>query len=86
MDPHVTSDGALGGRRLSLSDVGVWLISDVFHGESAFCLGRDLAATMGDAIARRVSRCGAAKIHVSGMSDSWLRMHAADNEKHQPEL
>jgi hypothetical protein len=86
MAPHVTPDGALGGGRLSVGDVGGWLNSYVFHAESAFCLGRDLAATMRDAIRRRVSGRGAARIRVSGMSDSWLRMHETDYDKHRAEL
>ena len=36
MGPHVTPDGALGGGRLSVGDVGGWLNSYVFHAESAF--------------------------------------------------
>jgi cytosine/adenosine deaminase-related metal-dependent hydrolase len=71
---------------LSVGDVAGWLNSYVFHVESAFCLGRDLAVTIRDAILRRVSGCGAARIHVSGMSDSWLRMHETDYQKHRPEL
>jgi len=86
MGPHVTPDGALGGSRLTVGDVGGWLNSNVFHAESAFCLGRNLAATMRDAILRRVSGFGAARIHVSGMSDSWLQMHETDYDKHHPEL
>ena len=86
MGPHVTPDGALGGGRLSVGDVGGWLNAYVFHAESAFYLGRDLAATIRDAILRRVSGCGAARIHVSGMSDSWLRMHETDDDKHRAEL
>jgi hypothetical protein len=86
MGPHVTPDSALGGGRLPVGDVGGWLDSYVFHAESAFCLGRGLAATMRDSIRRRVSGWGAARIHVSGMSDSWLRMHETDYDKHRAEL
>ena len=86
MGPHVTSDGALGGGRLSVGDVGGWLNAYVYRAESAFCLGRDLAATMRDSILRRVSGCDAASIHVSAMSDSWLRMHETDYDKHRAEL
>jgi cytosine/adenosine deaminase-related metal-dependent hydrolase len=86
MGPHVTPDGALGGGRLSVGDVDVWLNSYVFRAESASCLGRDLAATMRDFILRRVSACVATRIHVSAMSDSWLRMHETDYDKHRAEL
>jgi hypothetical protein len=86
MGPHVTPGGALGGGRLSVGDVGGWLNSYVFHPESAFCLGRDLAAAMRDVVRRRVSGRGATRIHVSAMSDRWLRMHEADCDKHRAEL
>ena len=86
MGPHVTSDGALGSGRLSAGDVGGWLNSYVLAAEGALCVGRDLAATVRDSILRRVSRCGAARIHVSGMSDSWLRMYETQYDKHRTEL
>ena len=86
MGPHVTSEVALGGGRLSAGDVGAWLSVYMFRAEAAFCSGRDLAATWRDSVLRRVSRCGAARIHVSGMSDSWLRIHEAESEKHRTEF
>jgi hypothetical protein len=86
MGPHVTPDGALGGGRLSVGDAGGWLNSYVFHAESAFCVGRDFAASIRAAVLRGVSGSGAARIHVSGMSDSWLRMHETDYDKHRAEL
>jgi hypothetical protein len=86
MGLHVTPDGVLGGGRLSVGDGGGWLNAYVFHAESAFCRGCELAATMRDAIFRRVPGGGAARIHVSGMSDSWLRMHETDYDKHRAEL
>jgi cytosine/adenosine deaminase-related metal-dependent hydrolase len=86
MGPHVTPDSAFGGDRRSVGDVGGWLNSYVFHAESAFCLGRDLAAAIREAIRRRVSGWRAARIHVSAMSDSWLRMHETDDDKHRSEL
>jgi hypothetical protein len=85
MAPNVTSDDALGGGRLSAGDVAGWL-NPWCHAESAFFLGRDLAAAMRDAILRRVSGCGTPRIHVSAMSDSWLRMHETDYEKHRQEF
>ena len=60
MGPQMSPDGALGGGRLSVGDVGGWLNSYAFHAESAFCWGRDVAATMRDAVLRRVSGCGRA--------------------------
>jgi len=36
MAPHVTSDSALGGDRLSVGDVGDLAESYMFHAESAF--------------------------------------------------
>ncbi len=85
MGPPVTSDGAFGRGRLSGSDVGGWLHAYVCHAESPLCLGRDLAVAMRDAIRRRVSRFGSARIRVSGMSDSWLRTHEGDFDKHRAE-
>jgi hypothetical protein len=82
MRQHV---GARGGGRLSVGDVGGWH-TYVCRAKAAFCLGRDLAATVRDSILRRVSGCGAARIHVSGMSDSWLRMHETEYDKHRTEL
>ena len=86
MGPRVTSGGALGAGRLSAGDGGGWLTSYVFRAEAALCVGRDLAATVRDSILRRMSWCGAARIHVSGMSDSWLRMHETEYDKHRTEL
>ena len=86
MGPHVTSDVALGSGRLSAGEVGGWLSAYMFRAEAAFCSGRDLAATWRGSILRRVSRSGAARVHVSGMSDSWLRMHETEYEKHRTEL
>jgi hypothetical protein len=86
MGSHGTTHGALGGGRLSVGDVGVWLNSYVCRGESAVFVGRDLAAGMRDFILRRVSACVATRINVSAMSDSWLRMHEADYDKHHADL
>ena len=82
---HVTSDGALEGGRLWVGDLGGWL-SYVVRAEAAFGLGHDLPATVRDFILRRVSGCRAARIHVSGMSDSWLRMHETEYDKRRTEL
>jgi hypothetical protein len=86
MGPQVTLDGALGSGRLSVGDVGVWLNSYVRRAESALCAGRDLAAAVRDFILRRVSARVATRIHVSAVSDSWLRMHDTDYDKHRAEL
>ena len=85
MGLHVTPDGALGDR-LSVGDVASWLNAHVFHAASAFCLGCDLAASLRHHILRRVSGCGSARIHVSGMSDGWLRMSETDFGKHRVDL
>jgi len=86
MGLHVTPEGVLGGGRLLVGNVGGWLTAYLSDAESACCRGCDLAAAMRDAILRRVSGRGAARIHVSGMSDSWLRMHEADHDKHHAGL
>ena len=81
----MTPDGALGDR-LSVGDVASWLNAYVFHAESAFYLGRVLASTVRDDILRRLSGRGSARIHVSGMSDGWLRMHETDFGKHRVDV
>ena len=86
MGSHATPDGVIGGGRPSVGDVGGWL--DAYGGqvESAFRLGRNLAPAMREVIRRCLSGWGTATIHVSGMSDSWLRTHETDYDKHRAEL
>jgi hypothetical protein len=86
MGPQVTPDGALGTGRRSVGEPGYWLNAYFFQIGSAFCSGRDLVATMRDAIVWRVSGRCAARVHVSAMSDCWLRMHETDYDKHRTEL
>jgi hypothetical protein len=75
------SDTALGGGRLSAGDVGSRLDSYLSGTEAALRVGADLAATVRDFALRRVSGRGPARIHVSGMSDDWLRMHETEYDK-----
>jgi len=86
MGSDVTPDGALGNGRLSVGELGYWLNAYVFQAASAFCSGHDIAATARDAIVWRVSGRGAARIHMSAMSDRWLRMHETDCDKHGTEF
>ena len=86
MGSHATPHGVIGGGRPSIGEVGSWLDTYGRPIESAFCLGRNLAAAMRAVIRRRLSGCGAARIHVSGMSDSWLRAHETDYDKHRAKL
>ncbi len=86
MEAHVRSDTALGGGRLSAGDVGSWLESYLSGAEAALRVGADLLATMRDCALRRVSACGPARIHVSGMSDSWLRIHETEYDKGRTEF
>ena len=86
MGRRAAPDGALGGGRSSVGNVGGWLNACAYRAELAFCVVRDLATTVRDSIRRRVSGCGAARIHVSGMSDSWLRVHETECNKHRAEL
>jgi hypothetical protein len=78
-----TPDGALGSGRLWDGDVGVWLGSYVCRAESALSVGRDLATMVRALILRRVSACMVTRIHVSVMSDDWLRTHETDYAKHR---
>ena len=84
MGLHAVSDGA--GGRLSVDNVGSWLTASVCRAELVLSLGRDLAVSVGDSILRWASLCSAARIHVSAMSDTWLRMHEAEYGKHTAEL
>ena len=86
MGLHLVSDGAFGASRLPVCGVGGWLTSSAFHAEWVPSLGRDLAATVRDSILRRASRCSAARIHVSAMSDTWLRMHETEYDTRRAEL
>ena len=86
MGLHVVSDGALGGGGLPVAGVTGWLASHVSGADFVLSFGRDLAATVRDSIRRHVSRSAAARIHVPPMSDTWLRMHEADDGKCPAEL
>jgi hypothetical protein len=78
-------DGALEGGRLPVGDAGGWLNSWVVRAELLLPVGRDLAASIRDSILRHASRRGPSRIHVSAMSDAWLRMHETDFDKHRAE-
>ena len=82
---HVVADGALEGGRPRMGDAGGWLNSWGVRVESLLSLGRDLAASMRDSILRHASRRGASRIHVSAMSETWLRMHETEFDKHRAE-
>lgn len=86
MGPHVPPEGALGGGRLLVGNIGGWLNAYVLCVGSAFCTGHDFVATMREALLWRLPGCGAARIHVSAVSDRWLRMHECDYDKHRTEL
>jgi len=61
-------------------------IHDLFGAELLFSLGRDLAAAIRDSIVRRATQRLAARIRVSPMSLTWLRMHETEYDKHRVEL
>ena len=82
---HVASDGALEGGRLPMGDAGGWLNPCVWRAELPLFLGRHLAASMRDSILRHASARGASRIHVSAMSETWLRMHETEYDKHRAE-
>jgi hypothetical protein len=82
---HVVSDGALEGGRLPVGDADGWLNSCVCRAELLLSLGRDLAASMRDSILRHASVRGACRIHLSAMSETWLRMHETEYDKHRAE-
>jgi hypothetical protein len=80
----VNSNGAIGGGRPSVRNVDGWLDASLGPVESAIGFGRALSTAMRDVIRRWLSGYGLAKIHVSRMSDSWLRIHETDYDKHPP--
>lgn len=83
----VTHDGALGDRRLRGVEVGQWPVSRLLRSEFVLALARELAATVRDSILRRSSSLfPGAKIHVSRMSLTWLRVHESEYDKHRAEL
>jgi hypothetical protein len=82
---HVVS-GALEGGRLPMGDAEGWLKYCVVRAELLLSLARDFAAFMRDSILRHGSRRGGSRIHVSAMSDTWLRMHETEFGKHRAEL
>ena len=82
---HVVSDGALEDGRLPMGDAGGWLNSCVCRAELLLSVGRHLAASMRDSILRHASARGASRIHVSAVSDTWLRMHETEFDKHRAE-
>jgi hypothetical protein len=86
MGSHATPDGVIGGARPLIGEVGGWLDAYAGQVESFFYSGRNLGAAMRSVIRRRLSEGAAPRIRVSGMSDSWLRTHETDHDKHRAEL
>ncbi len=86
MEAHVRSGTALGAGRLSAGEVGSWLDSYLLGTEVALRVGADLVATVRNCALRWVSAYGSPRIHVSGMSDSWLRMHETEYDKRRSEF
>ena len=84
MGLHVVSDGALGGSRLQVDGVGGWL--SAFRAGPVLSFFRDFVATVRDAILRRASGSGAARIRVAAMSHTWLRMHEVEYDKRRGQL
>jgi hypothetical protein len=52
---------------------------------AALSAGSDLTDTVRACLLRWVSACLATRIHVSAMSENWLRMHASEYDKHRSE-
>ena len=73
------------GGRLPMYDAGGWLNSCVVQADVLLSLGRDLAASIRDSVLRHASRRSASRIHVSAVSDTWLRMHETEFDKHRAE-
>jgi hypothetical protein len=82
MNLHAVFDGALGCGRLPAAVSG-WRNARVSHAHFVLAFGRELAGAVRDSIRRRASQT---RIHVPPMSDTWLRMHEADDGKRPAEL
>ena len=85
MGLHVVSHDALAGGRLRVGDAGGWLNCCVVRAELIFSLGRDLAVSIQDSIRRHGLRRRASRIQVSALSDTWLRLHETEYDKHRAE-
>jgi hypothetical protein len=85
MDLHVVSD-VLGHGRQPVGDIGRSLSSSVVRAELMLSWGRYLAAVLRNSVLSRASPTGAAGIRVPPMSDTWLRMHETDDDKHRTDF
>jgi hypothetical protein len=86
MGLQLTPGGALDGSRSSVADGDQRSIHHLFDAELLFSLGGYLAAAIRDSIVRRAIQRLDARIHVSPMSLTWLRMHETEYDKHRVEL
>jgi hypothetical protein len=82
---QLTPVGALDGSRPSLGDGDQQPTDDLCRAELLLSFG-DLAAAIRDSIVRRTAQRLAARIHVSPMSLTWLRVHDIEYDKHRVEL
>jgi hypothetical protein len=86
MGPQVISDSALEGPRSPVGGIGGGLSSYVVGAASLLSFGRDLAAIVRHSVLLPASRSRAARIRVPPMSESWLRMHETDDDKHRADF
>jgi len=80
---YVTHDRSLvdGGQSKGASD---WPLLFPFGGELGYL--RAIVASGYASLVRWSSRLPGRDIHVSSMSDTWLRMHDAEHSKHRAEM
>lgn len=82
MDVHEIRGEARGGSRLSNSDPNL-LPTSVLRGGGMFAASLDLMAAVRDAVVHQASLWRATRIHVSDMSDTWLRTYETEYGKHE---
>ena len=86
MSLYVTHDRALVNYRQRGLESRHWPISNPLGSELALALVRTLATTVRDSIRRWSSQLLGTGTHVSPMSNTWLRMHEAEYDKHRGEV
>jgi hypothetical protein len=80
MPMDVVHNGELGDQRFGGIDVGRWPISLLLRREPVLVLVRELVTTIRDSI-----RFRSPGIRMSPMSDTWLKAHECEYDKHGTE-
>ncbi|HEY5619098.1 MAG TPA: hypothetical protein VIK60_14240 [Vicinamibacterales bacterium] len=84
MHVYTTHDRALIDRRRNRVESGYWPVLLPLGGELRFLVRK--VTTGRGSVVRWSSRLLGRGIHVSPMSDTWLRMHEAEHSKHESDV